>query len=395
MPNDKGHTPMDVCKDAEILRTLKEEKEKGEGGGVAGGGTEVAMETGALSDTMDQKMPAEKRFSEKVVRDGMESKSERHEVMGMESMPASSTKKGTDASNVHVDQRTESESEPLPLSHSESNSLENLPESTKKTATGRPPRGAAKARGGFYSDISSSESDSDYFELASRKSRRKGKPMHFVRKLEEVREGQETEEEEASKGREEGEDHSEEPQPQVSEGSKEDGQLEGTSEESGKVKGDESTEEKRDADSSVPQPSLMAAAQTGDQSPEEDDGSEKTPTSVAHGNQIATATSAEGVPAQQQQLPVDDAPSPTLPGKSPEKEDSDDAEIDVDTMSSTPTTDGEVFPPMPTSPTSSPLESADLIVSVPLSLVKLSVSKQDTKGGKFKGFGHYCNGMCA
>lgn len=72
--------------------------------------------------------------------------------------------------------------------------------------------------------------------------------------------------------------------------------------------------------------------------------------------------------------------------KSPEKEDSD-AEIDVDTMSSTPTTDGEVFP-MPVSPTSSPLESADLVVSVPLSLVKLSVSRQDMKGGK--GFSNNC-----
>ena len=387
VPNDKGHTPIDVCKDIEILRLLKgevEKKEKGEGGVRTGNGTETAMETGTLSDAKDQKVQAEKRFGEKG-HDSMESKSERRKIM--ETMPVSSKHTGTDVNNVdQTAYRTESESEPLPLSHSESSSLENLSESAKKTTTGKPSRGTAKVRTGFYSDISSSESDSDYYELASRKSRRKGKPMHFVRKLEEVRENQETGEETsvAPEGRVEGDeglDRSKEHQPQVSERSKGEGGPEGTLDESGtknKARDDKSTEQKRDPGDSVRlQSSPKAPAQTSDRSPEKND-SEKTPMSVTDGMQVAA--SVEGVPAQQHSV---DAPLPKLPVKFPEKEDSD-AEIDVDTTSSTPTTDGEVFT-LAMSPMSGSVESAGFVVSVPLSLVKLSTSKQDAKAGKVSG----------
>lgn len=152
--NDKGVTPLDVYKDKEVLRLLKRGEMETEPSAVE----EKQSEISAIEEEKEQSdLPQAKDRSEKTPADA----------------PLPSPPKTKTGSGERDSQNADVHAEPVaaPLSRSEPTKLHHSspPTSNKKSL-------APKAKGTFYSDISSSESDSDYLESASRR-RGKGLPL--------------------------------------------------------------------------------------------------------------------------------------------------------------------------------------------------------------------------
>ena len=202
LANDKGITSVDICKDNKILKLLTttevianiekshmESKEK-EGGGEA-----------------EREEEPEKCLDEEI-KTGAES-----------TPPPCSPKTETDdVSDMDTEQVLHKAKLEVTTTLSPPNSgplnLENVPPSagtsgtavSSGTAVGRKgARGRSRGRrtkGGFYSDISSSESESDYFEAGSKRRRRKGLLVErqTQRPLEGVSESQEETDEDVETG---------------------------------------------------------------------------------------------------------------------------------------------------------------------------------------------------
>ena len=166
LANDKGITSIDICKDNKILKLLT--------------ATEVIADiekshvgSKEKEDGGEREIEEPERCLNEVIKTGAES-----------TPPPSSPKAETDdVSDMDTEQVFHKTKQEVTTTLSPPNSgplsLENVPPSagTSGTAVGRKggrgrPRGR-RTKGGFYSDISSSESESDYFEASSKRRRRK------------------------------------------------------------------------------------------------------------------------------------------------------------------------------------------------------------------------------
>ena len=202
LANDKGITSIDICKDNKILKLLTT--------------TEVIADiekshvgSKEKEDGGEREIEEPERCLNEVIKTGAES-----------TPPPSSPKAETDdVSDMDTEQVFHKTKQEVTTTLSPPNSgplsLENVPPSagTSGTAVGRKgargrPRGR-RTKGGFYSDISSSESESDYFEASSKRRRRKELLVErqTQRPLEGVSESQEETDEDVEMGtsvREEG-----------------------------------------------------------------------------------------------------------------------------------------------------------------------------------------------
>ena len=195
LANDKGTTSIDVCKDDKILKLLTTTEVKAD-----------IEKSHAVAEEEDGGEAQREEEVEKCHNDGIKT--------GAESFPPPSSPK-TETEDVS-DMDTEQVSHKAKLEvaatlsppTSGPMSLENVPPSAgaSHTAVGRK-RGRGRFRGrrtkgGFYSDISSSESESDYFEAGSKRRRRKGLLVErqTQRSLEGVSESQEETDEEVEAG---------------------------------------------------------------------------------------------------------------------------------------------------------------------------------------------------
>ena len=198
LANDKGITSIDICKDNKILKLLA--------------ATEVDVEKSHMGSREKEDGGEAKREEEPEKCPEVEIKT------GAESTPPPSSPKTEtdDVSDMDTEQVFhQTKQEVTMTSNSGPLNLENVPPSAgtsgttvgRKGARGRP-RGR-RTKGGFYSDISSSESESDYFEAGSKRRRRKELLVErqTQRPLEGVSESQEETDEDVEMGigvREEG-----------------------------------------------------------------------------------------------------------------------------------------------------------------------------------------------
>ena len=198
LANDKGITSIDVCKDNKILKLLA--------------ATEVDIEKSHVGSREKEDGGEAKREEEPEKCPEVEIKT------GAENTPPPSSPKTEtdDVSDMDTEQVFhQAKPEVTMTSNSGPLNLENVSPSagTSGTAVGRKgargrPRGR-RTKGGFYSDISSSESESDYFEAGSKRRRRKELLVErqTQRRLEGVSESQEETDEDVEMGigvREEG-----------------------------------------------------------------------------------------------------------------------------------------------------------------------------------------------
>ena len=206
LTNDKGITSIDICKDNKILKLLT--------------ATEADIEKPHVGSKEREDGGEAKREEEPEKCPEVEIKT------GAESTPPPSSPKTEtdDVSDMDTEQVFHKAKQEVTTMSSPPNSgplnLENVPRSagTSGTAVGRKgargrPRGR-RTKGGFYSDISSSESESDYFEAGSKRRRRKELLVErqTQRPLEGVSESQEETDEDVEMGigvREEGKDKAE------------------------------------------------------------------------------------------------------------------------------------------------------------------------------------------
>ena len=196
LANDKGTTSIDICKDDKILKLLTTTEVK----------ADIEKSHAVAKEKEDGGEAQREEEVEKCHDDGIKT--------GAESFPPPSSPK-TETEDVS-DMDTEQVSHKAKLEvaatlsppTSGPMSLENVPPSAgaSHTAVGRK-RGRGRFRGrrtkgGFYSDISSSESESDYFEAGSKRRRRKGLLVErqTQRSLEGVSESQEETDEEVEAG---------------------------------------------------------------------------------------------------------------------------------------------------------------------------------------------------
>ena len=160
LPNDKEVTPIDICKDEEILRLLK---------------GEVKIET------------------------QMKLKGRRTKKDQSEELATDEAKRDTSSSDVVMSH-----------TYTDSSNLDhNIPTISAASTTAlimTPRPKGVKPKGGFYSDISSSESESDYFESVSKKAAKVVRLPRFQREsevLKEVSEAQEVDNDSVGKRSEE------------------------------------------------------------------------------------------------------------------------------------------------------------------------------------------------
>ena len=165
LANDKGTTSIDICKDDKILKLLTTTEVKAD-----------IEKSHAVAKEKEDGGEAEREV-EKCHDDGIKTGAANFP-------PPSSPKTETDVSDMDTEQVSHkvklAVAATLSPPTSGPMSLENIPPSAgaSDTAVGRK-RGRGRFRGrrtkgGFYSDISSSESESDYFEVGSKRRRRKG-----------------------------------------------------------------------------------------------------------------------------------------------------------------------------------------------------------------------------
>ena len=167
LANDKGTTSIDICKDDKILKLLTTTEVK----------ADIEKSHAVAKEKEDGGEAEREEEVEKCHDDGIKT--------GAASFPPpSSPKTETDVSDMDTEQASHKAkldvAAMLSPPTSGPMSLENVPPSAgaSDTAVGRK-RGRGRFRGrrtkgGFYSDISSSESESDYFEVGSKRRRRKG-----------------------------------------------------------------------------------------------------------------------------------------------------------------------------------------------------------------------------
>lgn len=203
LANDKGITSVDICEDNQVLKLLTAVGDKMESeeplcirGKEEEGGKEMEAEEGEMGSGKE---------AEKCPDDRIKTADENTPLL-------SSPKTETDASDMDMDQVShKAKQQGTSLMKSESLSLENIPfgSSAYATIVGRKgARGRFRGRrrkGKFYSDISSSESESDYFDIASKRMGRRRKGLLVERRtqqsLEGVSESQEETDEDVEMGR--------------------------------------------------------------------------------------------------------------------------------------------------------------------------------------------------
>jgi len=202
LANDKGITSVDICEDNQVLKLLTAVGDKMESEeplcirGKEEGGKEMEGEEGEVGSGKE---------AEKCPDDRIKTADENTPLL-------SSLKTETDASDMDMGQVShKAKQQGTSLVKSESLSLENIPfgSSTHATIVGRKgARGRFRGRrrkGKFYGDISSSESESDYFDIASKRMGRRRKGLLVERRtqqsLEGVSESQEETDEDVEMGR--------------------------------------------------------------------------------------------------------------------------------------------------------------------------------------------------
>ena len=192
LANDKGTTSIDICKDDKILKLLTTTEVK----------ADIEKSHAVAEEKEDGGEAQREEEVEKCHDDGIKT--------GAESFPPPSSPKTEteDVSDMDTEQVLHKAKLEVAATLSPPTSgpmsLENVPPSAgaSHTAVGRKGgRGRFRGRrtkGGFYSDISSSESESDYFEAGSKRRRRKGLLVErqTQRSLEGVSESQEETDEE-------------------------------------------------------------------------------------------------------------------------------------------------------------------------------------------------------
>ena len=187
LANDQGATPADICKNAEISKFLAER----------------SLATPGKRSTA-KRLQKTKPIAQELKTP--EPQTQRGRRRRLETTPLSSLKHDADAVFSDGEMSTQrSEMESPVLSRRDSKSLTSLAEASREPVQPNPK--LKKSRGRFYSDISSSESESDYFELAGKMGgvgpRRKAKVILGGR-LEQLSEDQEMGEEPSGGGGGEG-----------------------------------------------------------------------------------------------------------------------------------------------------------------------------------------------
>ena len=201
LANDKGITSVDICEDNQVLKLLtaigdKMESEELRGEEEEEGEEEEKGEEGHIGSGKEE---------EKCPDDGIK-------TAGESPPPLSSPKTETDASDMDTDpvsrKAKQQGTSSVVLPKSESLMIP-LGSSTQSTVVGgkgaRGGFGGRRKKGKFYGDISSSESESDYFDIASKRTGRRRKGLLVERRtrqsLEGVSESQEETDEDVEAGR--------------------------------------------------------------------------------------------------------------------------------------------------------------------------------------------------